>query len=58
MKDYLIPALGIIVVTIVLVVVNERTESTFVQDYAYFLIVAAMLAGVVLAKFTGNDRNS
>lgn len=52
MKNYLIPAIGIILTTIVLVLINEYTETTLIRDYAYLLIVVAMLLGVVLARLS------
>lgn len=52
MKNYLIPAIGVIVVTIILVVINEYTETTLVRDYAYFFIIGAMLLGVALTRFS------
>jgi len=53
MKNYLIPAIGIIIVTIILVLINELTELTFIKDYALILIIAAMLLGVGLARLSG-----
>jgi len=53
MKRYLIPAVGIILVTVGLVAINEFTELTIVKDYALILIVAAMLLGVWLSKISG-----
>ena len=50
MKKILLPALGIIVVTIVLVVLNEFTELTFIKDYALVFIIAGMFFGVWLTK--------
>jgi hypothetical protein len=52
MKKFLIPAVGIAVVTIVLIVINEFTELTFIRDYAYIFIVAAMFLGLWLAKIS------
>lgn len=53
MKNYLIPAIGIIIVTIILVLINEFTEMTFIKDYALIFIIAAMLLGVGLARIPG-----
>ncbi|MEE4108997.1 MAG: hypothetical protein V2I24_06595 [Halieaceae bacterium] len=53
MKRYLIPAVGIVLVTVGLVAINEFTELTIVEDYALILIVAAMLLGVWLSKISG-----
>lgn len=57
MKNYLIPALGIILTTIILVLINEYTEATFVRDYAYLLIIIAMLMGVGLAQVASKQKN-
>ncbi len=53
MKNYFVPAIGIIIVTIILVIINEFTKMTFIKDYALILIIAAMLFGVVLTKLSG-----
>ncbi|MCB9325353.1 MAG: hypothetical protein H6571_16560 [Lewinellaceae bacterium] len=54
MKNYFIPAIGIIIVSIILVAINEFTEMTFIKDYAYIFIIASMLLGVGLTKLSGN----
>lgn len=56
MRDKIIPAIGIVVVTIVLIVINELTDTNFIQDYALIFIIAAMLLGVWLAKISGKQR--
>ena len=56
MRGYL-PAVGIIVVTIVLVAVNEFTEYTFIKDYALILIIAGMLLGSGLTKVASNSKD-
>ncbi|MBS0011352.1 MAG: hypothetical protein KFF49_08070 [Bacteroidales bacterium] len=56
MKNYFIPAIGIIIVTIILVVINELTEMTFIKDYALIFIIAAMLLGVGLAKISEKPK--
>ena len=53
MKNYFVPAIGIIIVTIILIIINEFTKMTFIKDYALILIIAAMLFGVVLTKLSG-----
>lgn len=50
MKNYVVPAVAILLITAVLVAVNEFTEVTFIQDYALLFIVAAMFFGVWLGK--------
>lgn len=52
MKKNLLPAAGIIIVTIILVVINEFTETTFIKDYAFVFIIAGMLFGVWLTKLS------
>ena len=52
MKNYFIPAIGIIITAIILVVINEFTETSFVKDYAILFIIAAMLLGVWLGKLS------
>ena len=50
MENYFVPAVAILLITIVLVVINELTELTFIRDYALLFIVGAMLFGVWLGK--------
>ena len=52
MKMKILPAAGIIAVTIILVVINEFTELTFIKDYALILIMAGMLFGVWLTRLS------
>lgn len=56
MKKKILPAVGIITVTIILVVINEFTELTFIKDYALMLIIAGMLLGVWLTKLSDRSR--
>jgi hypothetical protein len=57
MKDYFRPAIGIIMMTIILVVINQFTEITFIKDYAFLFIVGAMLLGVELTKMAKKADN-
>jgi len=50
MNKKIVPAAGIIIVSLILVAINEFTELTFIKDYALIFIVAAMLFGVWLTK--------
>ncbi len=50
MQKKILPAVGIIVVTIILVAINEFTNMTFIKDYALLFIIAGMLFGVWLTK--------
>jgi len=50
MNKYVLPASGIIIVTVILVSVNQFTESTIVKDYALVFIIAGMFAGIGLTK--------
>lgn len=58
MRNYLIPAVGIVLVSVILLALNEWTETTVIRDYAYFFIVAAMLLGVWLTYLSkkANDE--
>lgn len=57
MQSKFLPALGIIVVTVILVAINELTELTFIKDYALMLIIAGMLFGVWLTKLSDKSKN-
>ena len=52
MKKKILPALGIIIVAIILVVINEFTELTFIADYALIFIIAGMFFGLWLSKLS------
>lgn len=52
MKKKILPALGIIIVTVILVVINEFTELTFITDYALIFIIAGMFFGLWLSKLS------
>ena len=57
MKHYTLPALGIVLVTLILVVINEFTESTVIRDYAFLFIIGGMLLGVFLTKLGDRSKN-
>jgi hypothetical protein len=57
MTSKFLPALGIIVVTVILVAINELTELTFVKDYALIFSIAGMLFGVWLTKLSDKSKN-
>ena len=50
MKNTFIPFLSIIVATVLLVAANELTDWGFVREYAFVVIVAAMLFGLWFQK--------
>ena len=50
MNKNIFPAIGIILVAAILIYLNEFTEMTFINDYAYLFIISAMLLGVSLTK--------
>jgi multisubunit Na+/H+ antiporter MnhF subunit len=50
MQRNLLPAAGIIIVTIILIAINEFTDTTIVRDYALIFIILGMLFGVWLTK--------
>jgi hypothetical protein len=45
-----LPAIGIVIVTLILLAINELTDATFIKDYALIFIIAGMLFGVWLTK--------
>ena len=57
MKNYLFPAGGIIVVTIILLLVNRFTDSSIIQDYALIWIISGMFLGTGLAKWKGKSKS-
>lgn len=56
MNKKFLPSAGIIVVTIILVTINEFTDLTFIKDYAFILIIAGMLFGVWLTKLSDRTK--
>lgn len=50
MNKKILPAIGIVLVSIILVVINEFTEMTFIKDYALIFIIAGMFLGLGLAR--------
>jgi len=57
MKNKILPAIGIIFVSIVLILINQFTEMTFIKDYALIFIIAAMLFGVWLTKLSDKSKD-
>jgi len=58
MNKKILPAAGIIIVTLILVAINEFTEMTFIKDYALIFIIAGMLLGVWLTKLSDKSKNT
>ena len=58
MKKKILPALGIIIVAIILVAVNEFTELTFITDYALIFIIAGMFFGLWLSKLSDKSNEN
>ena len=56
MNEKILPAIGIIVVAIILVAINEFTEMTFIKDYAMLFIIAGMFLGFGLAKISDRPK--
>lgn len=50
MKRKMLPTIGIIIVAIILITINEFTELNFIKEYAFLFIVTGMLLGIVLTK--------
>jgi hypothetical protein len=57
MNKKILPAVGIIVVTIILVTMNEFTELTFIKDYALIFIIVGMLLGGWLTIFANKSKS-
>ena len=58
MKKKILPALGIIIVAIILVAVHEFTELTFITDYALIFIIAGMFFGLWLSKLSDKSNEN
>ncbi|MEJ2595579.1 MAG: hypothetical protein P8100_10760 [bacterium] len=56
MNKKILPAAGIIIVSIILIAINELTEFTFIEDYALIFIIAGMLFGVWLTKLSEKSK--
>lgn len=54
--NYLVPAIGIVIVTTILVMINEFTNTTLVRDYALILIIAGMFLGMGLTKLGDQSK--
>lgn len=51
MKDpKLFAAFAILLIALILVLINEFTNWTFISDFAYLFIIGAMLLGMWLGK--------
>lgn len=57
MRNSFIPFLGIVLVTMMLIALNEWTEWAVVRDYAFVFILAAMSLGLWLEKQISEGRN-
>ena len=57
MNKNILPAIGIIVVAIILLALNEFTETTFIKDYAFLFIISGMLLGVALTKLANKSKD-
>ena len=56
MNKKFLPALGIIIVAIILIVINEFTELTFIKVYALIFIIGGMFLGVWLTKLSEKSK--
>lgn len=57
MQKKLLPALGIVVVAVILVVINEFTATTFIKDYALVFIIAGMFLGMGLTTLFNQPKD-
>ncbi|MFT5969563.1 MAG: positive regulator of sigma E activity [Flavobacteriales bacterium] len=53
----ILPPLIIIIVTIILVAINEFTEMTFIKDFALIFIIAGMFLGFGLTKLADKPKS-
>jgi len=53
-----LPVAGIIVVTIILLTINQFTESTIIKDYALIFIISGMILGVSLTKIAEKSKKN
>ncbi len=53
----ILPVIGIIIVTIILVLLNEFTEMTFIKDYVLIFIISGMFVGFGLAKLGTKSKD-
>lgn len=51
MNKKILPAVGIIIVAIILAVLNQVTDTTIIKDYALLFIIAGMFLGMWITKF-------
>jgi len=58
MTRKILPALGIIIVAIILVAANEFTDLTFISDYALICIIAGMFFGLWLSKLSDKTNEN
>lgn len=56
MNKNLLPAVGIIVVTAVLLLINQFTETTVIKDFALIFIIAGMFLGMGLTKWANRSK--
>lgn len=57
MKKNMIPAIGIVIVTLILLALNQFTELTFIKDYSLIFIISGMLLGVGLTKLANHSKD-
>ena len=57
MNKNLLPAIGIIVVAIILLALNKFTETTFIKDYAFVFIISGMFLGIALTKLANKSKD-
>jgi hypothetical protein len=55
MNKKVLPAAGIIIVAIILIIINEYTELTFIKDYALIFIIGGMFFGYGISRLTRGD---
>jgi len=57
MNKKILPAVGIVIVAIILVVINQFTDTTIIKDYALLFIIAGMFLGMWITKYVENKTS-
>lgn len=52
MNKKFLPAIGIITAAIILILINELTEFTFIKNYALIFIIGGMYLSIWLTKLS------
>ena len=56
MNKKMLPAVGIIIVSIILIAINQFTETTIIKDFALIFIISGMFLGSWLTRISDKRR--